>query len=251
MQTVLAAINERKQAFAELPLFAFLRDESLDPEQRVAFYPCMAHFVMSFADLNKYFFRAEAAGDIHQERVNIYSHEDDDHWLLYVEDFQTLGFHQMFDGTDWLRFLWSDQTRANRMLSYRLSHLITGATSVQRLAIIEAAEEAANVFFCHTLPLAERIQERTGTELRYLGHFHFNLEADHTGAGDHESLASIELDEATRQRSLEMVGEIYDLFADWADEVLRFAESQLLHRRAPMLAHVAAPASPLARAASM
>ncbi|MCA1564486.1 MAG: hypothetical protein LC803_02280 [Acidobacteria bacterium] len=251
MRTILAAITERKQAFAELPFFAFLRDESLDPEQRLAFYPCMAHWVMSFADLNKYFFRAESAGDMHQERVNVYSHEDDDHWQLYIEDFQTLGFHRMFDGTDWLRFLWSERTRANRMLSYRIARLITGATSVQRLAIIEALEEAANVFFAHTLPLAERMQERTGVELRYLGHFHYNLEADHTGAGDHESLAEIELDDATRRRTLEMIGEVFDLFEDWAEEMLRFTESQLSSRASVYMQAAPPAAPPHARAASM
>jgi hypothetical protein len=252
MRTVLAAISERKEAFAQLPFFTFLRDESLEPEQRLAFYPCMAHWVMSFADLNKYFLRAEAAGDEYQQRVNVYSHEDDDHWRLYLEDFRKLGFHQMFDGTDWLDFLWSDQTRANRMLSYRIAHLIMGATSVQRLAIVEASEEAANVFFPLTLQLAEQVQERTGVELRYLGHFHFNLEAEHTGAGDHESLAEIELDDATRQRTLEMVGEIFDLFEDWAEEVLRFAETRL-RTHAPV--HMQAPRPPRqslrAQAASM
>jgi len=255
MQTVLTAITERKQAFAAQPFFAFLRDESLEPEQRLAFYPCMAHWVLSFADLNKYFLRTEAAGDELQQRVNVYSHEDDGHWRLYVEDFQKLGFHQMFDGTGWLGFLWSDETRANRMLSYRIAHLIMGATSVQRLAIVEAMEEAANVFFPLTLQLAEQIQEQTGIELRYLGHFHSNLEAQHTGAGDHESLARIELDDATRQRALVMVGEVFDLFDDWAEEVLRFAETHL-SKRTPALAPGTAapamlPASPLARAASM
>jgi hypothetical protein len=63
--------------------------------------------------------------------------------------------------------------------------------------------------------------------LRYLGHFHFNLEAEHTGAGDHESLAQIELDEETERRTLELVDEVFGLFADWAEEVLRYAVAQL------------------------
>lgn len=227
MREVLAAITERKRAFAQLPFFTFLADESLTPEQRLAFYPCMAHWIMSFADLNKYFLRVEPSVDEYQQRVNIYSHEDDDHWQLYLEDFQKLGFERLYTGTDWLNFLWGEETRANRMLSYRLASLIMSATSVQRLAIIEAMEEAANVFFPLTVPLAEQIQERTGVELRYLGHFHFGLEAEHTGAGEHESLARIELDEETRRRTLELVDEVFGLFEDWAEEVLRFANAQL------------------------
>ena len=227
MRTVLAAITERKRAFGRLPFFTFLADESLTPEQRLAFYPCMAHWIMSFADLNKYFLRVEPTTDQYQQRVNAFSHEDDDHWQLYLEDYQKLGFDRRYTGTDWLNFLWGEETRANRMLSYRLANLMMGATSVQRLAIIEAMEEAANVFFPLTVQLAEQIRERTGIELRYLGHFHFNLEAGHTGAGDHESLAQIELDEATERRTLELVDEVFALFADWAEEVLRYAVGQL------------------------
>jgi hypothetical protein len=246
----LAAIEERKRAFAIHPFFAFLQDESLEARERLAFYPCMAHWIMSFADLNKYFLRAEAAGDELQQRVNIYSQEDDDHWRLYVEDFQKLGFQRMCEGTDWLGFLWSDETRANRMLSYRIAHLCMGATSIQRIAIVEAMEEAANVFFPLTLQLAEQIQERTGVELRYLGHFHFNLEAEHTGAGDHDSLTHISLDEATRHTTIRMIDEVFDLFADWATEVHRFAETRL-HQYAPAALTTSPPAPPLlARAAA-
>lgn len=227
MREVLAAITERKRAFARLPFFAFLADESLEPEQRLAFYPCMAHWIMSFADLNKYFLRVEPTLDEHQRRVNAFSHEDDDHWQLYLEDFRKLGFDNLYTGTGWLNFLWGEETRANRMLSYRIASLIMRAGSAQRLAIVEAMEEAANVFFPLTVQLAARIQERTGTELRYLGHFHSALEAAHTGAGDHDSLAQIELDEETRRTTIEMVDEVFGLFSDWAEEVLRYAVAQL------------------------
>jgi hypothetical protein len=227
MREVLAAITERKRAFARLPFFAFLQDESLSPEQRLAFYPCMAHWIMSFADLNKYFLRAEPAADEYQQRVNVFSREDDDHWQLYLEDFQKLGFDKLYTGTGWLNFLWGDETRANRMLSYRIANLIINARSVERIAIIEAMEEAGGVFFPLTAQLAEQIQERTGMELRYLGRFHTALEAAHTGAGDHALLAKIVLDEQTRRKTLASVDEVFALFSDWAEEVLRYAVAQL------------------------
>jgi hypothetical protein len=223
MKEVLTAIAEKKRAFAQLPFFAFLGDDRLTPEERLAFLPCMAHWVMSFADLNKYFLRAEAGGDQYQERVNIYSHEDDDHWLLYLEDFRQLGFDCFQTGVDWLKFLWGEETRANRLLSYRIARMAMSATSVQKIAIVEAMEEAANVFFPLTVRLAEQLQQQKGVELRYLGHFHTDLEAEHAGAGDHDSLAGIELDDETRRGALQMVDEIFRLFEDWSEEVLRFA----------------------------
>jgi len=226
MRAVLAAIEERKRAFARHPFFAFLSDDALTAEERLSFYPCMAHWIMSFADLNKYFLREAEPADSFQQRVNVYTREDDDHWQLYLEDFRKLGFDHFRTGTDLLSFLWSEETRANRMLSYRIAHIVMGASGVERLAVVEAMEEAANVFFPLTLKLAERIEKETGTELRYLGHFHLNLEAGHTGAGDHESLALVELDEVTRRRAVHMVNEIFALFEDWAAEVLRFAATR-------------------------
>jgi hypothetical protein len=226
MKEVLTVISERKRAFEQLPFFAFLGDDRLDPEERLSFLPCMAHWVMSFADLNRYFLRAEAGGDEYQERVNVYSHEDDDHWQLYLEDFRKLGFDQFRTGADWLKFLWGEETRANRLLSYRIARLAMNASSVQKIAIVEAMEEAANVFFPLTVRLAEQLQERTGVELRYLGHFHSDLEAGHAGAGGHDSLAAIALDDRTRREAVEMVREIFRLFEDWAGEVLRFARSR-------------------------
>lgn len=244
MREVLATIMERKRSFARLPFFAFLQDESLAPEERLAFYPCMAHWGMSFADLNKYFLRVEPTADEYQQRVNVFSHEDDDHWQLYLEDFQKLGFDKLYTGSGWLNFLWGDETRANRMLSYRIANLIINARSVERIAIIEAMEEAGGVFFPLTAQLAEQIQERTGMELRYLGSFHTALEAAHTGAGDHQSLARIELDEPTRRRCLEMVDEVFALFSDWAEEVLRFAVARLGDRM--LLRLPPSPPSPVA-----
>ncbi|HZI17277.1 MAG TPA: hypothetical protein VEY09_01650 [Pyrinomonadaceae bacterium] len=242
MKEVLATISEKKRAFEGLPFFAFLGDDRLAPEERLAFLPCMAHWVMSFADLNKYFLRADPRGDRYQERVNHYSHEDDDHWQLYLEDFRKLGFDRFQTGADWLSFLWGEETRANRLLSYRIARMIMGASSVQKIAIVEAMEEAANVFFPLTVRLAEQFQERTGVELRYLGHFHSDLEAGHTGAGDHEALARIELDEETRRGAVEMVEEIFRLFEDWAEEVLRFALKRS-RGAAPAAVRVALPAA--------
>lgn len=241
MKTILATIMQKKRGYAKLPFFAFLADETLDPEQRLAFYPCMAHFIMSFGDLNKYVLRSEPAGDEYQQLVNDHSREDDHHWPWYIEDFKKLGFDRLCDGADWLNFLWGERTHVNRVLSYRLANLILNASSVQRLAIIEAIEETGNVLFSLTTRLAEQLEERTGVELRYLGHFHFSLENGHAVGADHRVLAQIEMDEETRQKTLEMVNEVFSLFEDWTGELLRFAEAELSHR--PTMPQLMRPAA--------
>ena len=53
MKKVFASIEPKKNEFAKLPLFEFMRDLSIDPKQRLAWAPCAAPFVMSFGELNQ------------------------------------------------------------------------------------------------------------------------------------------------------------------------------------------------------
>jgi hypothetical protein len=96
MRTVLKKVLAKKQAYSNLPLFQYMRDSSLTEEERLAFYPCMAHFIMSFGDINKYMLREEPPSNTYQERVNIHTYEDDRHWPWYLEDFAKLGFEPVY-----------------------------------------------------------------------------------------------------------------------------------------------------------
>ncbi|HWO08770.1 MAG TPA: hypothetical protein VNN80_04800, partial [Polyangiaceae bacterium] len=91
MREVLAYIKTKKAEFAALPTFEFMRDRSVAPEQRLALAPCMAHYVMTFADINAFVLRQEPARDKYQELVNIHTYEDASHWPWYVEDLAKLG----------------------------------------------------------------------------------------------------------------------------------------------------------------
>jgi hypothetical protein len=239
MKPVLDFIERRKEEFAALPLFVFMRDEALTPEQRLIFYPGMAHFIMSFADLNKYVLREEKSGDCYQSLVNAHTHEDDHHWVWYVEDLRALGDERMRTGTGALNFLWGDETRASRILSYRLAHLIASANGAQRLALIEAMEQTANVFFTQSSRLAERIEAERGVRLKFYGQCHFDVDSNHTLHTEAGLLAAIDLDSETRARTMGMVAEIFGLFSDWMDELLSIAMKELLrqNRRAVMAAH--------------
>ncbi len=224
MKIVLAKILEQKEAYANLPLFQYMRDASLSEEQRLSFYPCMAHFILSFGDINKYMLRSEPASDEYQQRVNVHTYEDDHHWLWYLEDFAKLGFDNPCAPTKLMRFLWSDETRQNRILTYRLAALISTASAVERLAIIEAIEETGNVLFSTVLELAKAIELRRNIELRYCGAFHFNLESGHLVGSDRIDISEICLDDATQARCLELVDEVFALFESWTHELLSYAK---------------------------
>lgn len=224
MKYVLKRILENKQTYAKLPLFQYMRDSSLTEEERLGFYPCMAHFILSFGDINKYMLRQEPTTNPYQQQVNIHTYEDDHHWPWYLEDFTKLGFDQLCSPTAWMHFLWSDETCQNRILTYRLAALIAEASAVERIAIIEAIEETGNVLFSAMLNLAKTIEIRRGIELRYCGEFHFNLESGHSAGSDHTEIAGISLDEATQARCLILVDQVFELFESWTYELLEYAK---------------------------
>lgn len=225
MKQVLRQIFNKKRGYEQLPFFQWLRDESIPVRQRLAFYPCMAPFILNFGDLNKFVLRRERADDLFQEMVNAHTLEDDHHWPWYLEDFRKLGFDAELSGTAWMNFLWGEETQQNRVLMARLTGLIQGTTGIERLAIIEAIEETGNVLFTAILPLAQAVEREIGEQLRYCGSFHFDLESGHAVGADHKALAAIELSSADRERQLEMVEEVYSAFEAWTHELLRYAKA--------------------------
>ena len=110
---------------------------------------------------------------------------------------------------------------------YELGAIVADAHGPERLAVIEAIEETGNVLFSLTTPLADALQARLGTELRYLGAYHFALESGHMQHADHRALAAIALSDAQRQHCIALVDRVFETFTLWTHE----ADSQI-HRAA-------------------
>lgn len=237
MKPVLKHIFQHKRSYAKLPFFDFLRDDALPTRDRLAFFPCMASFIMSFGDLNRLVLRIEPTDDPWLKMINAHTYEDDHHWPWYLEDFTKLGHDNTKQAPgDTLRFLYSDATIQNRLLAHRLAHLIWGAEPVVRLAIIEAIEETGNILFALTSKIAAQYQLETGVELRYCGEFHFNLESGHAMNNDHAELAEITLNASQQQDARQRVDLVFEWFSLWTHELLAYAKST-----AQGAAHIAQP----------
>lgn len=245
MSEVLNKIFNLKRDYAKLPLFEFLRDERIDATDRIAFYPGMAHFILSFGDLNKYVLRKEPAADEYQALINAHTYEDDHHWQWYLEDFKKLGFNRAATPTQLMEILWGDATSRNRVLMYKLTAMIDRASSVERIAIVEAIEETGNVLFKEVLNIAKILEQRFDVELRYCGLHHFNLESGHAMGSDHRDMAAIELDSATFERCSRFVDEVFEVFTQWTHELLHFAK-----QNAKPAAREKASVTPIARQAT-
>jgi hypothetical protein len=223
METVFSHIAQRKRAYAMLPLFERLRDDSLPARVRLAFMSRLAFFVMAFADLNRYVLRREPPRNPHDARVNAHTREDDHHWAWFLEDLDTLGWNAPTTTTDALRALWREETCRSRILMYELCALLGAADSVERYAIVEAIEATGNVLFALTTRAADQWQAATGRPLRYMGAYHFAHENGHLQRDDEAAaLERIALPDDARRRCVDFVDRVFEVFAAWTHEAEGF-----------------------------
>ena len=236
MKAVMRELAQAKQHYSRLPLFEFLRGETIAPRDRLEFVPCMAPFILAFSDLNRFVLRDESSQDPHQQLVNEHTREDDHHWPWYLEDLTKLGFDRTTGVAQAWRSTMKDDQRENRMLAPRLAQIVAGTTPIEKLVIVEAIEETGNVLFGLTSKIAQRIQAEGGPELRYLGQFHFARETGHAMHGlDHRVLEAIQLTALERMRCLDLAFRVFDLFTDWTGELLAYARNALEQRTVPLM----------------
>lgn len=227
MEEVLALIEKKKQEFASSGLFEFMRDKSIDPRQRLAFAPCLPFFVMSFGEFNKYVFREEPTNDPVQEIVNKHSYEDEHHWLWFLEDLDRLGIDTTLKFSDAVNFVWSEETKASRWVTYQIFRYACGASPLVKLVSLEVIEAAGNVFFSTSAPIARELRSITQKEYLYFSGFHLEVEKNHTKdlPPQRRLIESIQLTIESRQEAFEIVENLFEAFTKMTDELLVYAKT--------------------------
>lgn len=226
MRTILEYVDRKTTEYERLPLFEFMRDEAISLQDRLAFVPALAHFVMTFSDIYAHVLRDEPASDRYQELVNAHTYEDGGHWKWFLADLVTLDRDPTERVTETLRKLWAPETLRIRMLSYRICRQGLDASSLQKLVLVQCIEAVGKVSLTHAAPIGRAIAQRLSKPLVYFGPHHLDTEADHTleDQGVRQSLesASVSEDEAIRLRAL--IDETFAAFTDFSDELLTFAK---------------------------
>jgi hypothetical protein len=227
MKNILALIVEKQQAYSQSPLFEFMQDEKIHPTKRLAFAPCSAPFIMSFADLCKYVLRQEPTNDKIQAILNRHTYEDDFHWQWFLEDLDSLGFNNSLQLNDSLKFLWGEETQASRLLTYQLYQYIAQSEPIERLVVLEAMEAASDVFMSFTKPVTNQLQLMTNQEYKYFGDRHFDAESSHHAHSDDVSqfIENIYISEKTREKSIDLIDKVFDLFSQWNHRLLTYAQN--------------------------
>ncbi|HYO52848.1 hypothetical protein, partial [Archangium sp.] len=193
--------------------------------QRLAWTPCMVPFVMGFRDFQVGVVRGdEESKDPFQVMLNQHSYEEDFHWHWFLEDLQTLGFDPTLPMTDAVRYLWSDDLRVNRSIPTRLAAICSRAQPYVTFTVVESIEAISIRLF----DICRKILSMGGSELKFFGETHWRAENTHTshsmGPEMENSCKAIILSPQNRALALEYVDDMFALFIEWCDELLRFAK---------------------------
>lgn len=224
MKAILDYIAARTREYEGHALYRSLVDETVPAEQRLKFVPCLAHFIMSFADLYALVLRHEPPPDRYQELVNAHTYEDGGHWKWFLADLKTLGLDPSLRFTDSLRFVWGESTAKTRMLTYHMCRLGLGASSLEKLVLVHCIEAGGKVALTSCVPAATVAARRLARDLLYFGVHHLDTELQHTLEDEavHESLEEVVIEPELRPALLALVDQAFHAFDEFADGVLAF-----------------------------
>lgn len=224
MKALLTYVDTKSEEYARLPLFDYLKDDSRSARERLGFVPCLAHFVMSFADLYGLVLRNEPSTDRFQELVNAHTFEDGGHWKWFLADLAALDLNPSLSFGDALRFLWGDRTAKTRMLTYRMCRLGFGASTLEKLVLVHCIEAAGKVSLAAAAPVAIQVGRELGRNLLYFGSHHLDTEKQHTLEEEavHQSLEGIVLESSIRAPLLTLIDDSFAAFTEFSDDLLRF-----------------------------
>lgn len=209
-------------------MFELLRDERIDPVERLGFAPAVAHFIMSYADMCRFFLQDLAPSDRFAELANINLIEESEHFRWFLADLTALGLDPQLSFTSSLQFLWGDSTRKTRILTYEMCKLSASLSSVDKLILILVIEAAGKVALDVSTPVGRSAAKQLGRPLAYFGGLHLESEESHTLAEGavRQTLSEVELDPAALQRSLGLVNHLFGLFDGQLDDAVRFARGE-------------------------
>ena len=212
-------ILEKQQELSQHDFFRYLADESIPASKRIQFVPYWTYFALAAADVLDSWFRIPNPKSELERRINTFINEDNFHYNLFLHDVETvLGYTPSRFGSYGaiLRHLWSDETRAVRMLIFAWAS--GGKKSEDPMVALASFEavEAGLKDFCETV-FAKLFNGKDGyPDLQYFGQAHVDLELNHTVTAwfqeDHQAklpLEGLEISEETKRLSLDVVEDMF------------------------------------------
>ena len=238
MKAILRLIQEKRREFEKLPFFKFVQDETISPEERLIFYPCIAAFALNFRDLNRYDYRDDKSSDYYQKIINIHTQEDARHWEWFLNDLELLGFDITMSFSEVLRFVWSDELLYTRRICHNIAILSHDLEPVMKMVVIEAMETAGLVIFRALAKPGEDIAKSTHQKYMYVADSHVEVETGHAVGTKNivTILEQTELSKEQREQATEMVNQVFKWSTNLIEEFERYIKTQRGKKAQPIAA---------------
>jgi hypothetical protein len=227
MQQIWTKLNEGRATVDAHPFFAWLQADGVPLGSRFIFSPVMIDFIMSFADLNKWFLRYENPEGALQLSINAHTEEDATHSRLFVQNWENL---KLGDTLDWpaSKGLWwlfhAPQGQAVRDFGMSVLKLAVEFPDPRvRFCMMEAIEICGDVFFEYTAPIAAQLEEQGQGQHIYYGQYHRDRENGHLQS-DEGCFADYELSPEQRARAEGAIASVYRAFLRVLDQLLSFSQ---------------------------
>ncbi|BAY18451.1 hypothetical protein NIES21_42980 [Anabaenopsis circularis NIES-21] len=229
MQDILEYIKQQEKKFSQLPFFQFLTNSNIDPHQRLVWFPCLAHFAMSFKDLNNDILQDSMSDHPLQKLINQHAIEDGSHWKWYLKDLESLEIDQVMRFSDFLKFVWSEKTIKTRRLSNNLVAMCRYETDIAlKIVIIATIEATGSTAQRAMAQVGEELRAKTNKKYFYVSPHHLNVENAHLqfaleNNNSESCLVNIELNAEQKAKALVLIDYVFDSFTECMDGLMQFA----------------------------
>jgi hypothetical protein len=234
MKHVWTALRKGRRDVARHPFFAWLNADDVPLPDKFIFSPVMIDFIMSFADMNKWFLRYEDPQSDFEKAINQHTEEDATHSRFFVENWSHLRLGDISNWSASKGLWWMFQAKESAVVRrFGMDILRLAARHpdpLVRFPMMEAIEICGDVFFGNTAPIAQRLGEIEGVEHIYYGKFHRDRESGHLQA-DESCFARVTLAAEQRQDAEAAVALVFDRFLEVLDQLLAFSASAVADRR--------------------
>ncbi len=217
MSRVLEHLKEKQQGLAGSSWLSFLQDTSHSAEDRLSFLPCLSPLVMGMAELGGALLGAKVS-DLDER-----SAAEGRCWAVFRQDLRGLGLDTSSDLRGLLQLVWGEDSSEARRLLYGLTDLTVEASPLMRQVVLMAVQAVANLGLPVLEQAAHELHKRTGTRLNSFSHLRRQLDVGPWAIGEVE----LDLLPEMEQQAVELIDEVFCLFADLADQLQTFCEHKL------------------------
>ncbi|HTV17885.1 MAG TPA: hypothetical protein VMG12_04420, partial [Polyangiaceae bacterium] len=226
MKEMWKVLDARRAETEAHPFFRWLSSDEVPLGERFVFTPVLIDFIMSFADLNKWFLRYASPDGDWEQAINDHTSEDATHSLLFVQNWAHLNIG---DTPEWpaSKALWwmfhaSDSLVVRRLGMEILDFSVRYPDPLVRFPMMEAIEICGDIFFGHTTRIAEQIMDQQQVDHVYYGPYHRARETGHLQA-DEGSFVSARLSPDQRRDAERGVHIVFGQFVGLFDHMLDFS----------------------------